>query len=217
MPRSLLVGATVLSLVVVGSCNLDEDPHRTTGPSHVEPRNILALCQIPLTTAVRCSATFFDGFGRTQDITQIAEWTSVPPEIGAFTSPGVLTPIARGEVTFIVKYNLTTTSSTPTFFVDPNETARYISFGPFNTVETDGTTPVANVTVSITSGYRSGGSCVTNVIGSCSIQGILTYEEFSGIATKPGYQPTPFTRTLSAPLGSGIPFPPIQLARSQEP
>ena len=203
--------------LIATACDESSAP---TGPTGKHPIYFAVHCQIPTTPTVQCEAYLFNRLrdGSTENVTSAAQWIASPPGLASFTTPGILTPNGRGEVSVIVNYERFTNSTPSIFLVDPNETARWIFERLFSAVETDGATVIGGVNITITSGYRSGASCVTNpVSGSCVIDRLLTYEEFTGVASKTGYQTTTFTRTASPPVGVGLPFPPIQLARSQVP
>jgi len=146
-------------------------------------------------------------------VTARATWTIVQPGVGQFTAPGSLVPVARGEATLETSYGGYRHSG-PTFLLDPSQTARYLYFGPFSVFETDAKTGIGGVVIQIMSGYRTGATCVTNAGGFCSIDRLLTYEEFTATASKPGYLTTTFNRTASPPLGTAIPFPSVLLQRN---
>lgn len=148
------------------------------------------------------------------DITDVATWIATPESLGTFTAPGVFAPTAHGEVAITIQYGGKTSPYSIVFLVDAIVRARLLLDAYFSVMEMDGTTPIRDVTVLLTSGYRAGSSCVTLVGGGCTIPLVLTGEDFEGHASKPDYVTTTFVRQKGEP-GSELPFPIIRLPRSQ--
>jgi hypothetical protein len=139
----------------------------------------------------------------TQDLTASVAIVAAPSTLGTFVSPGVFRPAARGEVELSVTHFGLSTSHR--FLVDPAENARWLWFLQFTASEEDLTTPVPGVTILVSSGYRSGWSCMTNQFGVCTIYDMLTLEEFQAVSSKDGYETTTSTQTAWPPF-SPYPF-----------
>ena len=194
-PKHVAAAACLLVWIPAAGCN-----NEPAGPTHniFSEQFYAARCQ-PAGPAVTCQAMHLN---QNRDLTASATWTAQPAGLGTFTAPGVFVPTARGEVTIRFEYQGRVSSNPPIFLVDPAETARELRTWSFWTREVDGTTPIGGVTISVINGYRAGSSCTT-LNSVCTIERMLTGEDFDASASKPGYVTTAVEGEWSAvPIGS---------------
>ncbi len=188
------------------------------GPSPDRYRNprLILFCQVPVDANVSCRASLFDvpRWGDSQDVTFSSTWSVEPPAVAAFTAPGLLTPVGRGEATIHVRYAEHSEAVASTFLVDPRATAQWLYFLQVKVVEDDGQTAIAGVTIQMADGYQAGAGCITNQFGFCMIERLLTGETFTARASKSGYHSLTFTYRVDPPVGVGNPpFREIRLSR----
>ena len=124
-----------------------------TGPSSVAPNQ---------TAAFTATETFSDG--STQDVTTQAHWLAVAPGILTVTRLGQATGQSRGETT--LQASVSGLSATVNVLVLPSGTFRLIG------TVSEGTFPLTNVSVTVTSGMGAGLNAQTDLNGEYRLYGV---------------------------------------------
>lgn len=126
----------VVGILLLANAACEGNPAGPSPDRYRNPRLIL-FCQLPVDVNVSCRATLFDvpRWGDSQDVTVSSTWSVEPPEVAAFTAPGLLTPVVRGEATIHVRYGEHSEAVASAFFVDPRATAQWLYYLQVKVVE----------------------------------------------------------------------------------
>ena len=188
-----------LALLILGGCGSE-----LTGPSPERYRlpRLIAYCN-PAGEAVSCSATLHDvpAFRDSRDVTQTADWSVLPADIGTFAAPGVLVPATFGEAEIRVRSEGIENGGPLRFLIGPGRPARWLYFFSPSVRETDNTTVVSSALVEMLDGYQSGQRCTTDAAGLCRIDRVLTGETFTVRVSKAGYRTVTTAYRVDPPVG----------------
>lgn len=158
-----------------------------TGPATLAPDQTAAFTAVELFTN-----------GTTQDVTTQAQWQSSSPAAVTVSSTGAVTGHQAGEAQISAHVGIL--SSTVTVLVLPPGTFRLIG------TASEGTFPVSNVAVTVTSGIGTGLSAETDSSGQYRLYGVAGTLQIR--ATASGFIDATATLTVSANAELDVPLTP---------
>ncbi|MDE3154340.1 MAG: carboxypeptidase regulatory-like domain-containing protein [Acidobacteriota bacterium] len=201
MRRTCTIGHLILSSVAVSaaallSCSSPTRP--SPPPSHDLTMVLRPPSCTPAGKDVRCTVLFWNQGTGDHDVTSLATWSvssapfSISPtSVAAVSAPGLIVPLADGDVyirvDYLGQYALAPHSYAMSTASDAVPLAPYLSG---EVTEADGTTPISGATVQIISGaHNEGKSTETLAGGGYSLDHIWMNVPFAVQASKPGYVP----------------------------
>ena len=183
-----------VALLIAGACGGESTPVSPSPSQNPLISSSVAMllmnCEV-LGQDIACTALAMSGSPgslATQEVTNEARWSVTPADVVAMVAPGRFRPLRAGEISIDVRSNSGDyrTLVPARFVVAPGTAARRLGTLMVIVRETAG--PVNGAVVDVLDGYRAGTSCHTAVIGSCTIESIVTSETFTVRASKTGYQ-----------------------------
>ena len=188
---SRLAGIVLLSIAAAGCGNgstpVTPSPSLSGFPSTTS--TLLMRCE-PAGQEVSCTALLLKasaGGGSIDDVTGSAQWSATPSDAVQMVSAGRFRPARGAEVAIDARSSDGLRTLVPErFVVAPGAPARKL--GILMVIVRDSVGPLAGATVSVVDGYRAGTTCTTALLGSCTVDPVVTSETFSVRAVKTGYQ-----------------------------
>lgn len=184
--RAPRLAVALLAAILAGRCG--GDTGSVTSPSAFRAPRVIPHCAAA-GEAVHCTAWVFAIPGEADREVQDAQWLADPPGIGQFGAPGLLTPVASGEVRIRARYRDWVSDWGPLYRVAPGEMARYVSFLGATVENATTGASLEHASVEVLTGSRAGAGCTTNSSGYCSVDRILGGEPFRVRVSREGFRP----------------------------
>jgi len=178
---------------------------------------LAVYCQ-PTGHEVSCTAVLFNARSgpSSRDVTLTAVWLATDTSLGSYSAPGLFTAAGHGEVGLWARYGQYEALTQAWFLVDPGTDARWLYWLSGLVRDDETNEGISGAEVKLLDGYAAGRTAFTNSVGHYQLERVLTDESFSAVASKPGYETSVKTYSVSPPVGlnGNPPFLDFRLRRT---